>query len=196
MSYMLCPICSEKDALQKLSAIVLSGQSSGRFSGPTGGVTYTGGKLGVVGGYSSLEGRITNELIKLLMAPSEPTKKGGLGFLRWLGLWYLIWAILFVFGGGLSNDGTSLETWRAYLFIFLFGLSLFLTYQIGKNIDRDMKKKNEKAYEKEKALWDEAIARWGRSYYCFRDHVVFDSETGARVPPEKLDELLYDREED
>lgn len=68
----VCPVCGKDDAIQKVSSVVSSGQSSGTFSGPTGGVVHVGGKWGTVGGYTSLSGRSTTEVAQLLTPPAAP----------------------------------------------------------------------------------------------------------------------------
>ena len=65
----VCPVCGKDDAIQKVSSVVSSGQASGAFSGPTGGVAYVGGKWGAVGGYTTLSGRTSSELARLLAPP-------------------------------------------------------------------------------------------------------------------------------
>jgi hypothetical protein len=51
----VCPVCGKNDAIQKVSGVVASGQASGTFSGPTGGVVNVDGKWGTTGSYTSLE---------------------------------------------------------------------------------------------------------------------------------------------
>jgi hypothetical protein len=41
-----CPVCGKSDAIQKVAGVVASGQASGAFSGPTGGVVNVDGKWG------------------------------------------------------------------------------------------------------------------------------------------------------
>ena len=73
------PICNKDDAIQKLSVIVASENSSGTFSGPSGGVTYVDGKWGSVGGYSSLSGSTMSELARRLAPPPAPQNKDRVG---------------------------------------------------------------------------------------------------------------------
>lgn len=67
-----CPVCNKDDVIQKVAAIIVSGRASGTFSGPSGGVTYSDGKWGTVGGYSVLSGQTTTELAQLLAIPKKP----------------------------------------------------------------------------------------------------------------------------
>ena len=48
---------------------------------------------------------------------------------------------------------------------------------------------DEEATERYSA-WDRAMANWNRLYYCTRDDVVFDPQTGKVVPEEALQEML------
>jgi len=64
--FTICPVCKKDDVIQKVSAVVTSGQSSGSFSGPSGGIAYVGGKWGAVSGYTTLSGRTVSELAQQL----------------------------------------------------------------------------------------------------------------------------------
>ena len=46
-------------------------------------------------------------------------------------------------------------------------------------------------YPLNKAAWDYAIERWHRSYYCHRDDIVFDPETGETSEPGGFMGFLY-----
>jgi hypothetical protein len=67
-------MCISDDAIQKVSVVVASGKSSGRFSGPSGGISYSDGKLGSVGGWTTLGGSTSTELAKTLTPPPHPKK--------------------------------------------------------------------------------------------------------------------------
>ena len=47
------------------------------------------------------------------------------------------------------------------------------------------------AYPSKKLAWDQAMACWARSYYCFRDDVVFDPDNGETCRPQALKRFLY-----
>ena len=44
-----CPVCGKNDTIYKVSGVVASGQASGTFSGPSGGVVNVDGKWGTTG---------------------------------------------------------------------------------------------------------------------------------------------------
>jgi len=40
-------------------------------------------------------------------------------------------------------------------------------------------------------IWNQQINRWSRLYYCYRDDLVYDPETGRSCPPGQMNTLLY-----
>ena len=72
MSTNTCPICNKDDAIQKVSALVTGGRSSGTFSGPSGGSTYVGGEWVYVSGHATLSGSSETDLARLLASPPSP----------------------------------------------------------------------------------------------------------------------------
>lgn len=47
-------------------------------------------------------------------------------------------------------------------------------------------------YKRELVNWEAKMDRWNRLYYCNRDHVVFDTETGHTAAPEEIENFLAD----
>ena len=68
----VCPIDSKDDAIQKVSALVSAGKSTGSFSGPSGGLTRTGEGWGSTVGYTTLRGGTITDLAKMLTPPRKP----------------------------------------------------------------------------------------------------------------------------
>jgi hypothetical protein len=64
-------------------------------------------------------------------------------------------------------------------------LALILSYMAFTKVVRG----DEEATERYSA-WDRAMANWNRLYYCTRDDVVFDPQTGKVVPEEALRDML------
>jgi len=86
MPAIVCPHCNKDDAIQKVSAIVDAGISSGSYSGPSTSHVSIDGKSGTSYGYSFLSGSGMTELARQFIPPSEPrkpVKKTGCGFLLW-----------------------------------------------------------------------------------------------------------------
>jgi len=71
----VCPMCGKNDTIYKVSGVVTSGQASGTFSGPSGGVVNVGGQWGTTGSYTTLSGSTATNLAALLTPPSEPKKR-------------------------------------------------------------------------------------------------------------------------
>ena len=196
---LVCPIDNKDDAIQKVSAVVASGQSTGTFSGPTGGAVSYDGKLGSVSGYSSLSGSSTSNLAQLLSPPSKPNKPVGFGF-AWLYLWIVVVTLgtvigfipmMIVMGIG-SLLGAGVENPFVMIFSIIsqwVGIIIVLGWLIFK--DRQKKAKNEVVYLKEKLIWERAMAKWNRLYYCHKHDIVFDPENGETHTPTSLKEFLY-----
>lgn len=188
MDTIVCPQCNKDDAIQKVSAIVDSGKSTGSYSGPSTSHVSVDGKSGTSFGYSHLFGSNTTELARLLLPPTKPTNKneytnsekqlGGLIMYAVFGV--LIGLLLFVTEnkiiGSLIIIGSIIVT---PIFVYYFP------------IDR----KQKEIIEANKVLimqnWENANNRWSRLYYCHRNGIVFDSETGKTCEPLNLKEFLY-----
>lgn len=46
------------------------------------------------------------------------------------------------------------------------------------------------SYRRELVQWEAKMSRWNRLYYCNRDHIVFDPETGHKASPEDVENFL------
>jgi len=54
------------------------------------------------------------------------------------------------------------------------------------------KTREEERYAAERSLWEKVVEVWNRSYYCFRDDIVFDPKTGGGAcRPKDMKEFLY-----
>jgi len=54
------------------------------------------------------------------------------------------------------------------------------------------KTREEERYAAERPLWEKVVEVWNRSYYCFRDDIVFDPKTGGGAcRPKDMKEFLY-----
>jgi hypothetical protein len=182
----LCPVCGKDDATQKLSAIVSSGQASGTFSGPSAGVIRVGGKWGATGTYTTLSGSTATELARKLSPPPEPRKPSGLGCWLYVGLFGSAVGALSV--GSVLVVNLSDESAPYMLFALLFYLSILVITVVMHNTK---KSRQIATYTLEKPAWDAAMKRYKSLYYCFRDDVVFDPQTGETCAPESLNKFLY-----
>jgi hypothetical protein len=159
----VCPQDNKDDAIQKIPALVQGGIASGTFSGPSGGVTYVDGKRAYTSGYNSLSGNLTSNIAQMLSAPPLPNAKADFWF-------YAGWWTLFYFS----------------LAIIIGPFLLWSSY-----------KKDEIAhdpdYPRRYALWQKAMSKWNRSYYCHRCGIVFDPETNKSCTPQMFIKFLYEQ---
>jgi uncharacterized membrane protein len=187
----VCPICGNDDAIQKLTAIVSSGEASGTFSGPSVGVVRVEGKWGTAGGYTTLSGTTKTALAQRLSPPPEPA-------LGMRGLRLKILAILLPFGGAficgvctlasvVSLPATAILAIGGIVYFVITIAATIILWQRGITA----KAEDETKYADEKAAWDQAMEKYSRAYYCFRDHMVFDPGKGQICQPESLQEYLY-----
>jgi len=182
-----CPICHENDAIQKVSSVITSGQASGTFSGPSGGVAYVDGKWGVVGGFTTLSGRTVSEVARLIAFPSEPKKKGGFGCIAWYCLGMM--GIMGGFGilGGLGSLILGSNELIGGLFFGPILLGIFI-WALREHPKR--KARGDAEYAAIMATLPDASKIWNRLYYCFRDDIVFDPNTGENCQPQALRQFL------
>ena len=200
----VCPVCGKNDTIYKVSGVVASGQASGTFSGPSGGVVNVDGKWGTTGGYTTLSGSTISNLAALLRPPSAPGKWpfGFFGTVLTVLIWYfvvlplvggsivgLFAAVVNLISGGLGwLGGLGWPTTLAVVLVCLLCLG------VGILIIRWYVRKFREAranYPLTRAAWESAIQRWERSYYCSRDDVVFDPDTGRSCQPQGLKQFLY-----
>ena len=189
----VCPVCGKDEAIQKVSAVVVAGESSGSFSGPTGGLTYVGGKWGAVGGYTVLGGTTTSKLAEFLSPPRQPGQEHinegcTVGCMAAMFLFTSLWFALvgYVIGTETGDETLAVIFGIGFAVAFFILAMRFTVKQIVKRNDKWRIK-----FEKESAEWKKVHALWSNLYYCFRDDVVFDPETGEHRPPAQLKELLY-----
>lgn len=185
MNKIECPQCGENDRIQKVSSIVSDGTTSGTFSGPTGGLALMDDDVGVVGGYSTLSGSSQSNLAQLLTPPPKPITRGGIGS-EWI-VWIFVEAVLlYLVFSIVSNLGDNNElVWSSLFIILLFALSIGIPVYAYRR-DKKSKIQGDKKYFQDMKKWKNIINPWNRYYYCFRDDIIFDPETGKSCPPQQL----------
>jgi hypothetical protein len=70
--------------------------------------------------------------------------------------------------------------------IFVIAGALVLVVLSGKG-----EKAKQLAYQQAMQKWNDAVARWDRLYYCARNDCIFDPNTGASDPADRIYNLLY-----
>jgi len=212
MSSIICPKCNKDDSIQKLSAILATGISTGIYSGPSGGYVTVDGKSTNVSGYSHLTGSSITELAKLVSPPEpprEPVKSmwnRAIAALIVLATYFCVIQTLLGIAFGVTalilGDNFIDKYGSNPIFIagelILFGISIFILVAVGRISTQKLDKSSEAKYAKAveeysvtKPNWDLAMEKWKRSYYCHRDSLVFDSENQESCELVNLKEYLY-----
>jgi len=202
----ICPICQKDDLIQRIETLVSASQSSGTFSGPTVAATYSNGKLGSAGGYTTLSGSTTSNLAKLLEPPSlPPTPKG-------YGCWWILIASVIPLAGlpfslpflipgvvltkissGFTDPTLNSQIFGLAIALIVIGacIGYWLAIRFFINNERKKKAKMQETYSIAKPKWEIAMQRWKRLYYCHRDGIVYDPETGETCDPASVNGFVY-----
>lgn len=195
-----CPIDNKDDTIQKVSAVVASGQSTGTFSGPSGGIVSYDGKVGSVTGHTTLSGSSTSQLAILLAPPPKPKSESYSCFLTLL-------AGFMIFAGGLELYGyvaTFLLSGNFGMFggggivdvflLIIFGAIVWGGFKILTARKTHIGKENERVLRDE-PIWQHAMKKWDRLYYCHKHDIVFDPKNSETCAPNLLKEFLLQSRE-
>lgn len=193
----LCPVDGINGSLQRVSALVLAGNASGVFKGPSGGVTYSDGNVGYYGGATTLQGSLTTDIAKMLAPPPPPKAISFWSLLGWSALMYISLGILIgpflvwpAFKKSMVHDpqkreevfaGVSVGCFIALLFGVFYCVSLIPLYKM-------LVKRSE--YPRRNQQWHEATAKWEKLYYCHRCGIVLNPETNEQFQPNQLYDYL------
>jgi hypothetical protein len=168
-----CPLCNRVDNISKVSAVYSSGVSEGRYSGTA--ISY-------IAPFSSKEsssiavtpvsmgGFNITDLSRRLAPPPKPMYPSKVLFVIFLILASFSFPLCFLFGIGIPF------------------FAIFISLTIWQGIKNGNKTKEIKEYI---PIYEKAIVRWNKLYYCFRDDIVFDPETNVYVSADKIDDLIY-----
>lgn len=163
-----CPLCNKDDRIQKVSAIYSSGVSRSEYGGPSSTLVFSGDNVGVAGTITSGSVTTASQLALKLAPPRKPEYPGTDPVLI-IGIFMLILAICITFMLGIP--GVFKEGWVILVGSYLFG---FLFVWLGNKNS----KANKASYTEKLTTWEKQNQLWNKVYYCFRDDVVFDPETG------------------
>ena len=168
MSAIVCPVDKKDDVIQRVSAVVSGGISSGNFSAPT---TDTPG-------YTHMSGTATSKLAQMLDLPPSAKKKNGIIWWMYILLFY---GCVFVFVGLVTLDFQHIEEIGTSIISFIVGAGLL--YLVRRN-----KKSRESEYLKPQ--WVAYKNQWDSLYYCHRHGIVFDPETEQSCEPSQLENFV------
>ncbi len=177
---LVCPECNRNDAMQKVTAVVSGGTSTGNYSGSSSSITHAGDTTAVGVGYSTLHGSTSSDLAKMLAKPIEPNKnKYGCGnsLLMMVGMLLILilgYAIFASIDEGFGIVAGSLLS---------IGFGVYFLIQ-------EHKYKKE-VYPVAIKAYKTALIKWDRSYYCHRDDIVFDTVSGETSRPSGLLSYYY-----
>jgi hypothetical protein len=152
-------------------------------------------------GYITLSGSTSSNLAKLLEPPSLPPKPKGYGY-WWILIVYpvipvvgAIFSVPFVIPGLIVANVFENVPFLTGIGIVLICIGMIIGFWLAIRlfVKRDKKKKAimEQKLNEAKPNWEIAMQRWKRIYYCHRDGIVFDPESGDSCPPTSVRELLY-----
>ena len=191
----ICLQCQKDDAIQKVSAVVSGGHASGSFSGVSGGTVKIDGKWSNTSSYTTLGGISATDLARTLAPPREPSKQGGLDLhsLLLVPISCTCSALVCAIPATFLMKFDSVFSAIGYVSSLIFGF-LFLCFcsWLFWSLMKKYRKENESRYTTEKLLWDNAIVKWNRLYYCHRDGIVFDPESSKTCQPTQIREFIYE----
>ncbi len=162
MSAIVCPIDKKDDVIQRISAVVSGGISSGSFSAPSGDTP----------GYTHISGTATSKLAPMLDLPPGAKKKNGI-------VW---WMYIFLFYGCILIF-TAIVIGEGEVSVITFIIGAGLLYLVFMN-----KKSREAEYKKPQ--WILYKTQWDKLYYCHRHGIVFDPETGQSCEPSQINSFI------
>ncbi|MBI9051349.1 MAG: hypothetical protein JEZ00_18135 [Anaerolineaceae bacterium] len=178
----VCPLCGSEEHVYKISGIVSSGTSQGNSTSTTTAGTFANGHFIPTVGVSNISTiQITTLAQKLYPRLTAPESPKGLGLFT-----ILIIIILLTFGGGfvIFDRAVKLRIGNPFVIGFIAVLILFaISVYLVKKMNVSIKRNSISRYQNEKKIFDEYIKVWLRCYYCQKDDIVFDPQTGEYGHP-------------
>jgi len=203
-----CPHCGENDKVQKVSAIV-AGQTYDIHGTSIESQVYTDkeGKTHYQSSSVPYSGTQISVLAQRLSPPRKPSAGSDtLVFLLVFGLWIfaalcglmsLYVAAVMLFGHSTPYISSTSERIREAV---MWG-GMFMVFAIPAGIIGTVIYKVSSAARKKKLVqvqadmprWENAVERWNRLYYCFRDDNVFIPSENRGVPISQMMEYIYEK---
>jgi hypothetical protein len=162
-----CPICGKDDQVQKVSAIVSGGSNVSSYSGVAPSINYTDGKVGY--GTSVISGSMlsSTNLAWKLARPTKPNEPGVSGKV-------ILGVVLAMSFACFIPIAMENQWWPIFIGLFLFVVGFILIVK-----GNEEKQKAADEYKKKLKVWEKETEEWKKLYYCHRDDVMFNPETGT-----------------
>jgi hypothetical protein len=193
-----CPYCQRIDNVQKVTAIVSAGISTGTYRGYADGAGYTSHGPVVMDEAIYLSGSSQTYLSRILAPPNQPiyqSNEGCIIVILAIGSLLVIW---FGIAVAVSSLGTFFPTSITFASIII---ALITSLVLGMGcifVSKRFIKANRKMFEPELARfhydlerWQRAIARWQELYYCHRCDGVFFPGQLYLVPATMMNDIIY-----
>lgn len=183
-----CPKCSN-ESIQKLSVIYAEGSMSSTQTLLAAGIGDASRQAALGGAVGAVSGTSSSILAKNSAPPIAPQQPSGRAagcatFLVAFALsWVLSFAIFALISGndsGVSSNPSATRTdWGFVLEGFFFGLvlPLGLAIKAGSYVQRSFERSQQAEYPNKLAVYNEAMAKWQRSYFCHRCGNIFELQS-------------------
>lgn len=192
-SLLKCPKCGRIDQVQKVSAVVSSGATTGQYTGSGMGFGSTYGRHGSVAntlmfGGATLTGGQETVLSQRLAPPMQPVyEKARIVWDTNSQLALALCIIGGVVGVPVAMIALSTSSLGCLIGLAIFGLSLVAIVSARRAHAKDVRA----FYASENPRWQAAIDKWNDLYYCGRDDLVFIPETREMADAEEMMSFLY-----
>jgi hypothetical protein len=171
-----CPVCHEKDKIQKTTAIRRNGVVRQSTSGTAGGVAITPDGFAPVVGSTNLSSVAVSDLARLLAPPDQPKEEKYTAY----GVVALELIGLIMFFGGICS---GMQDSSGYIMSVIGFALMIIGIFVARDEDHKVKLKEYAAKNAEnRSIWQRKMSIYDRCYYCYRCDISFDPETGEHRP--------------
>jgi hypothetical protein len=117
-----------------------------------------------------------------------PEPKGGLEFYQWGIIIIVVYCSILVF---ILSPIKSSSLMDIIVLIVLIALAPIINRKLIANEKKIFFSKLKPEWERAKQDWDEVFQKWKQLYYCSRDGIVYDPDTGESCDPDEIKEFIY-----
>lgn len=195
---LVCPQCGQIDQVQKVTAVVSNGSSTGLIAGRgAGNASNTRGMEAVATGNAVLAGATQTILGQRLLPPVEPKYEDDSTItvdIRAMEVVFVFGAVvlaIYVIASVLADkrwaqDGQVPGVVLASIVLVAGGMYFLATAR-----QRSSNKRIRKAaFKSEHSRWEKAMLGWHQLYYCHRDDGVFRPGDTTLTPTDRMREYL------